>query len=306
MVQKKNEKKTLEKEETQVCEPSYKGLAYLLVIFLLFEFIVLCVVAFKYDVSFKPKNECRSYVTQALRREQMRRMRSPAPMYRHERHEKVRSVPGVRPGVHHGRPVPAPHDVRSKARPGHPAPAPHGVQPKVKKAARPVPPQKAVKKPFTEKDMPAVTRKAPACPPPVPRKAKYNPEEYAPYAQKGNASIQGKLCFPLADGSEKCFANTTVFINPVTTYSDEWYNRGWAGREYLATADKRVIPFNKMVKTDKDGNFAFKDLAPGSYYVGTMVCLPKTKDAKACAYTRWAAKVTMKRMVKPTFKKVYP
>ena len=79
MVQKKNEKKAVEKEQTQVCEPSYKGLAYLLVIFLLFEFIVLCVVAFKYDVSFKPKNECRSYVTQALRREQMRRMRPPAP-----------------------------------------------------------------------------------------------------------------------------------------------------------------------------------------------------------------------------------
>lgn len=268
------------KEQVKTPEPSYKGLAYLLVIFLLFEFVVLSVVCFKYDVSFRSKNDCRPYVAQALRREQMRRLRPPAPMP-HQR---------VQPRKAH----PHPHGVR----PGQPArPAP-GMQRGVQK--------NVVKKPFTAKDMPAVTTKAPACPPPVPRKAKYIEAEYAPYAQKGNASIQGKLCFPLADGSEKCFANTTVFINPVTSYSDEWYRRGWAGREYLATADQRVIPFNKMVKTDKDGHFAFKDLAPGSYYVGTTVCLPKTKDAKACAYTRWAAKVTMKRMVTPTFKKVYP
>ncbi len=161
----------------------------------------------------------------------------------------------------------------------------------------------------TTKPVPAkVTSQKPVlkCPTPVARKVAFNPEQYAPYTGKGNAVIEGKACFTLDDGSEKCFANANVFINPVTDYSDEWYNRGWAGREFLAKADERAFTFNKMVKTDANGNFKFTELKPGSYYVGAVVCQPKAKDAKSCSMARYASKVTMKNRVKTTLKKVYP
>ena len=138
------------------------------------------------------------------------------------------------------------------------------------------------------------------------RKAPFIESEYAPYAGTGHAIIEGNACFELADGTTKCFENANVFINPVTTYSDEWYNRGWAGKEALAKADERAIAYNKMIKSGKDGAFKFEGLKPGSYYVGAMVCLPDAKDSKKCACTRYASKVTMKNRVKTTLKKVFP
>ena len=138
------------------------------------------------------------------------------------------------------------------------------------------------------------------------RKATFVEAEYAPYAGTGKAVIEGQACFELADGNKKCFEDANVFINPVTTYSDEWYNRGWAGKEFLEKADARALPYNKMIKTGKDGYFKFEGLQPGSYYVGAMVCLPEAQDSKKCSCSRFASKVTMKNRVKTTLKQVYP
>ena len=146
-----------------------------------------------------------------------------------------------------------------------------------------------------------------SAPVPVQRKAKYIESEYAPYQQKGNATISGKVCLTLEDNTEKCFPNVRVIINPVTSYSQEWFARGWAGTEYLEEADPRVKPTNLIQQTDANGAFAFKNLPAGSYYVGAEVCAPKTKDAKEedCIYTRLGARVKMKNFVTPTFKKVF-
>ena len=144
-----------------------------------------------------------------------------------------------------------------------------------------------------------------ACRAAAPRKAKFIEEEYAPYQKKGDAVISGKVCLTLEDKTEKCFPNARVIINPVTSYSQEWYTRGWAGTEYLEEADPRVSPTNLVQITDAKGAFTFKDLPAGSYYVGAEVCAPKTQDAKECIYTRLGARVKMKRFVTPTFKKVF-
>ena len=142
-----------------------------------------------------------------------------------------------------------------------------------------------------------------------PRKAPFIEEEYAPYAGEGNAVIEGAACFELKDGTTKCFENADIFINPVTTYSDEWYSRHWVGNERLAQADERAVKYNKMIKTGKDGKYKFDKLKPGSYYVGFTYCMPEGKEeneAKKCVCSRYAAKVKMKKLVRPTLKKVFP
>ena len=144
------------------------------------------------------------------------------------------------------------------------------------------------------------------CPPLVKRNVVFNEVEYEPYAKQGEAAITGKLCVKLTDGSDKCFEGANVFINPVTSYSNEWYNRGWAGKENLERADERAFKFNKMTSTDKDGHFAFENLAPGSYYVGAAICVPETKDSPKCEYRRYATKVTMHKFIDAKLKKVYP
>ena len=158
-----------------------------------------------------------------------------------------------------------------------------------------------------EKELKKETKKA-TCPPLKlePRKAAFIEEEYAPYAGEGHAVIEGAACFELQDGSTKCFENADVFINPVTTYSNEWYSRHWVGNERLAQADERAVKYNKMIKTGKDGKFKFDKLQPGSYYVGFTSCVPEGKDAKECVCSRFASKVKMKNLVRTTLKKVYP
>jgi len=150
--------------------------------------------------------------------------------------------------------------------------------------------------------------KTATCPPLKlePRKVEFIEAEYAPYAGEGHAVIEGAACFELADGTTKCFENADVFINPVTTYSDEWYSRHWVGNERLAPADERAVAYNKMIKTGKDGKFKFDKLKPGSYYVGFTFCMPEGKEVKKCTCSRYASKVKMKNLVRTTLKKVYP
>ena len=144
------------------------------------------------------------------------------------------------------------------------------------------------------------------CPPPVKRNVVFDEKQYAPYAAKGNAVIEGKLCLPLKDGTVKCFENAEVFINPKTNYSDEWYQRGWAGRENLQAPNPRAYDFNKKVRTTKDGSFKFEGLPAGSYYVASAVCLPEAKDTPKCAYHRYATTVDVSNTAKATLKQVYP
>ena len=148
--------------------------------------------------------------------------------------------------------------------------------------------------------------RSPKCPEPMDRHEILDPAEYAPYEKGGSAVIEGNFCVKLKDNTDKCFSRAQVFINPVTSYSDEWYHRGWAGREALKKADPKALKMNKSVITDQDGKFKFEGLAAGSYYVGAVACVPRTAKSEDCVLSRFATKVTMKNRVKASLKRVYP
>lgn len=151
-------------------------------------------------------------------------------------------------------------------------------------------------------------KKASGCPcsKQVERTVSFDDADYAAYAQKGEAKIEGKICAKLLDGKEKCFPKVDVFVNPVTPYSDEWYAKGWAGRENLKAPDKRAWNYQRKTKTDENGNFVIADLPEGSYYVGSLFCLPMTSDDKACRLVRYGAKVKVKGTTPVQLEMVYP
>lgn len=135
-----------------------------------------------------------------------------------------------------------------------------------------------------------------ACPPVLPRTAAFIESEYAPYGVKGDAEIKGSVCAALPAGI-KCPENLSVFINPVTTYSKEWWTKHWAGKNALSPADKRANQYNVWTKADKNGMFEFDDLAAGSYYIGADACITFTPN-QPCTKVRLGKQVTVKDEIK--------
>lgn len=144
-----------------------------------------------------------------------------------------------------------------------------------------------------------------ACPPPAKREAKFVAAQYAPYAGKGNARINGRLCVKNKKGKTQCLANQLVVVNPVTDYSEEWFERHWSNGVVLETPSAEAMKHSRTVRTDAQGYFTFTDLQPGSYYVGAVVCPPCIKGKAPYKYQRLGTKVTMKKSVKANLKPVY-
>ena len=110
------------------------------------------------------------------------------------------------------------------------------------------------------------------CQGPGKRLAAFNPEEYEPYARAGTGAIVGQAFLVRDDGIPVPAAGRTVFCNPVTTYSTEFYNRWVVGYEVLEESDPRAdeAPFWKTTG-DVDGRFRFEGLPAGEYYVYSWI-----------------------------------
>jgi len=155
----------------------------------------------------------------------------------------------------------------------------------------------------TEQEKPAACASVNA----LPRQVKINPDQYKPFEGKGSAEIVGKLCITV-DGKQECLANQTVVLNPVTDYSTEWFVRHWTKNEPLKDADPIAMQHNRQVQTDKDGNFAFTELQPGTYYVGAVACpCVAAKEGQDADFKlqRLGAKITTITKSEVTLRKVF-
>src|SRR5688572_6996514 len=106
---------------------------------------------------------------------------------------------------------------------------------------------------------------------PQPRLASFVDAEYAPYAQPGTGSIDGQAFLKTRSGDVKFGAGCEVSMNPVTSYSTEWYERLVIGYVHLEPPDPRSNPFNRKTIADGSGNFLFEGLAPGDYYLSCRI-----------------------------------
>ena len=101
---------------------------------------------------------------------------------------------------------------------------------------------------------------------PSERQRSYVEAEYAPYDGQGTASITGQLVAKLPDGGTINRAGNEVVLDPVTSYSTEWYEKHVKGGEELETADIRAGVYTRSTMTDDEGRFRFEKLKPGEYY----------------------------------------
>lgn len=105
---------------------------------------------------------------------------------------------------------------------------------------------------------------------PRPRQAVFQEAEYAPYRETGSGRIEGQVFLRQRGGGVVKGAGAEVNLNPVTSYSTEWFT-AWMAMEPLVPADPRAEEFARVTQADAEGRFHFDGLPPGRYYVASAV-----------------------------------
>jgi hypothetical protein len=97
--------------------------------------------------------------------------------------------------------------------------------------------------------------------------------EYNRYAGTGKGTIKGTIYVKNAYGEKILGTGTRLYLNPVTSYSNQWYSESYVGGKKMEKADSRLFNYLKFTASDSNGAFAFYGVPSGSYYlIGTVEC----------------------------------
>jgi hypothetical protein len=97
-------------------------------------------------------------------------------------------------------------------------------------------------------------------------------DEYALLKTTGNSTIKGVVAVTY-NGQQILGKQTRLYLNPVTTYSNQWYRESYLGGHKMGKSDSRLFNYIKFTASNSNGQFAFYGVAKGSYYVvGTVQC----------------------------------
>ncbi len=107
---------------------------------------------------------------------------------------------------------------------------------------------------------------------PLPRQAAFSQTEYAPYDQRGDASISGLVSLRSDEDNVTSGGGCKeVVLEPVTSYSTEWFDHEIMKNERLAPPDPRALTYRRTTQMDSAGHFHFEQLPAGSYYLACLM-----------------------------------
>jgi len=96
--------------------------------------------------------------------------------------------------------------------------------------------------------------------------------EYARLKKSGDSTVKGQISI-IYNGTKIPGKSTRLYLNPVTSYSNQWYREGYLAGHKLGKSDPRLFNYLKFTASDNSGNFAFYGVAGGNYYlVGSVKC----------------------------------
>jgi len=98
-------------------------------------------------------------------------------------------------------------------------------------------------------------------------------EEYYRLPRTGKGTVKGTIYVLDAYGEKIAGKGTRLYLNPATSYSDQWYRESYLGGSKMEKADSRLFNYLRFTASDSDGGFAFYGVPSGSYYlIGTVKC----------------------------------
>jgi len=97
--------------------------------------------------------------------------------------------------------------------------------------------------------------------------------EYNRLARTGKGTISGAIYVNDTYGKKIAGSGTRLYLNPVTSYSNQWYRASYIGGAKMQKADSRLFNYLRFTASDTNGKYAFYGVPSGSYYlIGTVKC----------------------------------
>jgi ABC-type transport system substrate-binding protein len=95
--------------------------------------------------------------------------------------------------------------------------------------------------------------------------------EYAALAKTGTGRVTGQAFMRTIGGDVKVAAGSDVALNPVTSYSQQWYDVVYVQRKNITAWDPRLDEYVMNTRADAEGRFEFVNVPPGDYFVRSLV-----------------------------------
>ncbi len=96
-------------------------------------------------------------------------------------------------------------------------------------------------------------------------------KEYQALPKTGTGVVKGRAFVETEGGVIKTAAGNEVILNPVTSYSMEWYEKAYLPGRPMVPADPRLSKYIMTQIVDADGRFTFKNVPSGEYFVTTKI-----------------------------------
>jgi hypothetical protein len=116
--------------------------------------------------------------------------------------------------------------------------------------------------------------------PEVPRLVTFKEADFARTGGTGSGTVAGQAFTVLTDKSVRYGKDVWLLLLPVNAYTTESIQRKYIAGENLADGPPRYQKYLRSAQADDQGNFAFRHVPPGDYYVGTTI---------DCSYWYWNA-----------------
>ena len=98
-------------------------------------------------------------------------------------------------------------------------------------------------------------------------------EEYNHLIKHGKGTVKGIIYLKDAYGKAILGNSTRLYLNPITSYSKQWYSESYIGGYKMQKADDRLFNYLRFTASDTEGRYAFYGVPTGRYYlIGTVKC----------------------------------
>ncbi len=97
-------------------------------------------------------------------------------------------------------------------------------------------------------------------------------DEYRRLQKYGNSTVTGTIYLKSSITDDNIIGrNVKLYLNPVTSYSKQWYEQSYLGGYKMSPPDKRLYNYLKFTTSNSDGEFSFFGVPAGEYYIGAKV-----------------------------------